>query len=129
MSSILIQYATASPVFGDIVVTFSKALKSFPRGGSASAAAAASGDATLPRVKGSSRCSLLEGRGESDKARLSIVMKVDMKELANHLLDLDHKRRHSRSWNVDHAKPVNLSWHARDRFYVDATSHREALQD
>jgi hypothetical protein len=70
MSSILIQYATASPILVDSVETPSKARRSIPKGGSASAVAAASGD-------GDPRCSFFEG-GEAlvaARARLTIVVK------------------------------------------------------
>ena len=68
MSSILIQYATASPIPVDSVGTLSKVRRSIPKGGSASATAAASGDADTRR-------SFFEG-GEAlvaARARLTMV--------------------------------------------------------
>ena len=72
MSSILIQYAMASPISVDSVGTLSNVRRSIPRGGSASATAAASCDA-------SPMCSFFEG-GEAlpvvtARARLTIVVK------------------------------------------------------
>jgi hypothetical protein len=70
MSSILIQYATASPISVDSVGTLSKVRSRTPKGGSASAAAAASCEADP-------RCSFFEG-GEATvaaRARLTIVVK------------------------------------------------------
>ena len=73
MSSILIQYATVSPVSGDSEGTSFNVRRSIPKGGSASAAAAASGDAILGMLKEGSRCSFFEGEVDSDEARLAIV--------------------------------------------------------
>ena len=69
MSSILIQYATASPISVDSVETLSNVRRSTPKGGSASAAAAASCEAEP-------RCSFFEGKGalEAARARLTIVV-------------------------------------------------------
>jgi hypothetical protein len=70
MSSILIQYATASPISVDSAGTLSKVRRSIPKGGSASAMAAASGDADP-------RHSFFEGGGAlvAGRARLTIVVK------------------------------------------------------
>ncbi len=77
MSSILIQYATASPVSGDSEGTSFNVRRSIPKGGSASAAAAASGDAILGMLKEGSRCRFFEGEVDSDEARLAIVCKKE----------------------------------------------------
>ena len=69
MSSILIQYATASPIPVDSVGTLSNVRRSIPKGGSASATAAASGDADARR-------SFFEGGGAlvaAARARLTMV--------------------------------------------------------
>jgi len=79
MSSILIQYATASPVSGDSEGAFFIFRRSIPKGGSASAAAAAPGDATSRTLKECPRCGFFEGGGECDKARLTMVNR--MKEI------------------------------------------------
>jgi hypothetical protein len=70
MSSILIQYATASPISVGSVGTLSKVRRSIPKGGSASAMAAASGDADPRR-------NFFEGGGAlvAGRARLTIVVK------------------------------------------------------
>ena len=75
MSSILIQYTTASPDFGGTFETFSKARKSFFKGGSASTAAATSGDATFPIPAGYSRRDFFRGEGEPEQERLAMMMK------------------------------------------------------
>ena len=75
ISSILIQYTTASPDFGGTFETFSKAHRSLFKGGSASAAAAASGDATFPMPAGFSRRDFFRGEGELEQERLAIMMK------------------------------------------------------
>jgi len=80
MSSILIQYATASPILGDSVWTLSSVRRSIRKGGSASAAAAASCDATPRMPSGASRCRFFEG-GEAlaaARARLTMVVKSDV---------------------------------------------------
>ncbi len=75
MSSILIQYATASPISVDSVGTLSNVRRSIPKGGSASATAAASGEVD-------SRCSFFEGGEalEAARARLTIVVVVKVKK-------------------------------------------------
>ena len=81
MSSILIQYATASPISVDSVWTLSKVRRSIPKGGLASATAAASGEAD-------SRCSFFEGGGVlvAARARLTIVVKMKMKSDVIHVI-------------------------------------------
>ena len=71
MSSILIQYATASPISVDSVGTLSKVRRSIPKGGSASVVAAASGDPDPTR-------SFFEGGDAlvAARARLTIVTVV-----------------------------------------------------
>ena len=77
MSSILIQYATASPVSGDSEGAFFIVRRSIPKGGSASAAAAAV--ATLRTLEVCSRRGFFEGGVECDEVRLTMVNR--MKEM------------------------------------------------
>lgn len=59
--------------------SFSKARNSFLRGGSASAAAAASGDATFAMLRGSSRRDFLIGECEPEQERERFAMMVNAK--------------------------------------------------
>jgi hypothetical protein len=86
MSSILIQYAIASPVPGESDGTSFSVRSSIPKGGSASAAAAASDDATLGMLKVGSRCSFFEGGGECDDVRLTMMYKMKESE-TNRFID------------------------------------------
>src|SRR5258708_10158243 len=87
MSSILIQYATASPISGDSVGTLSNVRTSIPKGGSASAAAAASGDAT-PRMRSeASRCGFFEGGEAMAAARARLAILGSGKEEGRHTRD------------------------------------------
>jgi len=85
MSSILIQYATASPVSGgsEGEGAFFIVRRSISKGGLSSAAAAASGDATLRTLKECSRCGFFEVGGESDEAR-RLTMVNRMKDLGTY---------------------------------------------
>ena len=77
MSSILIQYATASPVSGESEGALFIFRRSISKGGLASAAVAASRDATLRTLKERSRCGFFGGGGESDEARLTMVNRME----------------------------------------------------